>query len=549
MIALAFAIGLAVTFGFAGGLPTPSLSLILESAAWLALANGVVCVIAIGLASLTGSRPGTITALIGWELVLSPLLVQVDVARLGAARPARRGAAVPQARSGHGRSVDPDVGRGGDRGDRRLAAGPAGARGLADADPGRLRGRGVTLAGAMRKVSTTVAAVRDAIRRHPWWTDSLLALFLTVISVGSVVFVARDTTATSSPVLDAILVPFTTLRSRCGATGRSRCWRSRSAPRRLLLIFSSEAQVPVGVIVALYTVASRCERPVSIRAAAWVALPITAGVIVNNGPHPGAVIPELAVFAIAWVVGDNLRTRRAYLAELEARAARLEREREEKAERAVVEERARIARELHDVIAHNVSVMVVQASAGEEVFDADPERARESLSAVASTGRAALAELRRLLGVIRAEDERRGRRRRTRPSRGSTTSTSWSARCARPGSRSSCRCSASRAQLPEGVGLCAYRIVQEALTNTLKHASASSAQVSVRYVADALELQVLDDGRGAPPVGQRRRRPGHGLIGMRERVALFGGELTARPRAGARATRSARGSRSRQRGA
>ena len=113
------------------------------------------------------------------------------------------------------------------------------------------------------------------------------------------------------------------------------------------------------------------------------------------------------MIAIAWVIGDNLRTRRAYLSELKERAARLEREREEKADRAVVEERVRIARELHDVIAHNVSVMVVQAAAGEEVFDQDPERARESLSAVASTGRAALTELRRLLGVIRADGRSR----------------------------------------------------------------------------------------------------------------------------------------------
>ena len=105
------------------------------------------------------------------------------------------------------------------------------------------------------------------------------------------------------------------------------------------------------------------------------------------------------------MLGDNIRTRRAYLAELEARAARLEREREERDERAVSEERARIARELHDVIAHNVSVMVVQASAGEELFDTDPARARESLRRSPPTGRAALTELRRLLGVIRAEEE------------------------------------------------------------------------------------------------------------------------------------------------
>jgi signal transduction histidine kinase len=240
------------------------------------------------------------------------------------------------------------------------------------------------------------------------------------------------------------------------------------------------------------------------------------------------VIPELAVFAIAWVIGDNIRTRRAYLAELEARAARLEREREERDARAVIEERARIARELHDVIAHNVSVMVVQASAGDELFETDPARARESLRSVASTGRAALTELRRLLGVIRAEEERE-----TGPSYAPQPGIAYLDDLVRQVQETGLAVELSvlgrpRA-LPEGVGLCAYRIVQEALTNTLKHAEATSAQVSVRYVEDALELQVLDDGRGASPANGDSHA-GHGLIGMRERVALFGGELTARPR-------------------
>ncbi len=255
----------------------------------------------------------------------------------------------------------------------------------------------------MSEVSTTVGAVRDAIRRHPWWTDSLLALFLTVIAVGSTV-VARTRYGFAFPVLAAIVVLFTTVPIALRRYRPIAVLAITVTAETLLLIFSRESQVPLGVIVALYTVAAQCERRVSIRAAEWVALPITVGVIVNNGPHAGRVIPELAVFAIAWVIGDNMRTRRAYLAELEARAARLEREREEKADRAVIEERTRIARELHDVIAHNVSVMVVQAAAGEEVFEDDPVKARESLSAVASTGRAALAELRRLLGVIRTED-------------------------------------------------------------------------------------------------------------------------------------------------
>jgi signal transduction histidine kinase len=380
----------------------------------------------------------------------------------------------------------------------------------------------------MRQVSTTVAAVRDAIRRHPWWSDSLLALILTVIAVGSTV-VARTRYGFAVPVLAAIVVLFTTVPIALRRYRPVAVLATTVTAETLLLIFSRESQVPLGVIVALYTVAARCERRVSVRAAAWVALPITVGVIVNNGPHAGRVIPELAVFAIAWVVGDNLRTRRAYLAELEARAARLEREREEKAERAVIEERTRIARELHDVIAHNVSVMVVQASAGEEVFDEDPDRARESLTAVSSTGRAALAELRRLLGVIRAEDESAGEVSYT-PQPGIEYLDELVRQVRETGLPVEVSVIGEPRQLPEGVGLCAYRIIQEALTNTLKHAHASAAHVNVRYVSDALELQVLDDGRGSSAVNGEAA--GHGLIGMRERVALFGGELTVSPRAG-----------------
>jgi signal transduction histidine kinase len=379
----------------------------------------------------------------------------------------------------------------------------------------------------MSQVSTAVAAVRDAIRRHPWWTDSLLALLLTVASTGATA-VSFHHAGGGIFVLEAVCVPLTTLPLALRRYRPLAVLAVTVAAETLLLLFSTRVQVPLGVIVALYTVASRCERPVSIRAAEWVTLPIIAGVIVNTGPTVGRIIPKLVLFAIAWVVGDNIRTRRAYLSELEARAARLEREREERDARAVAEERTRIARELHDVIAHNVSVMVVQASAGEEVFDTNPERARESLSAVASTGRAALAELRRLLGVIRAEDERQDG-----PAYAPQPGIEWVDELVRQVRESGLAVDLSvigaPRELPEGVGLCAYRIVQEALTNTLKHADASRAQVSVRYVDDALELQVLDDGRAASPANGDSGG-GHGLIGMRERVALFGGELTTRPR-------------------
>ncbi len=372
-----------------------------------------------------------------------------------------------------------------------------------------------------------MAAARDAIRRHPWWSDSLLALALTVISVGSVVG-SRTRYGYAFPVLAAVAALFTTVPIVLRRYRPLGVLAVTVTAETLLLIFSNDSPVPVGVIVALYTVAAYCERRVSIRAAAWVAAPITVGEIVNNGPHAGRVIPELAVIAIAWVIGDNLRTRRAYLSELKERAARLEREREDKADRAVIEERARIARELHDVIAHNVSVMVVQAAAGEDVFDEDPDKARESLAAVASTGRAALTELRRLLGVIRAEDDRGDPAYAPQP--GIERIDELVGQVRETGLPVELSVLGEARPLPEGVGLCAYRIVQEALTNTLKHADASASQVHLRYVADALELQVLDDGHGATTLNGEAG--GQGLIGMRERVALFGGELTAGPRSG-----------------
>ena len=379
----------------------------------------------------------------------------------------------------------------------------------------------------MAKISTRVAAVREAIRRHPWWTDSLLALLLTFFSVVSEI-VSRNKAGHSVSFFELILVPLTTVPIALRRYRPLLVLGITVGAATLLQLFTSQAQFPVGVLIALYTVASRCERRVSIRAAEWTALPIIVAVTVNNGPRLSRVIPELAVFAIAWVIGDNIRTRRAYLAELEARAARLEREREERDERAVAEERTRIARELHDVIAHNVSVMVVQASAGEELFDSDPARARESLSAVAATGRAALTELRRLLGVIRAEEGSEAAAAYA-PQPGIEYLDELVSQVRETGLAVELSVLGQPRALPEGVGLCAYRIVQEALTNTLKHAGASRAQVSVRYVDDALELQVLDDGHGARAAANGEHG-GHGLIGMRERVALFGGELTARSR-------------------
>ena len=380
----------------------------------------------------------------------------------------------------------------------------------------------------MSPVRSAVRSVREAVRRHPWWTDSVLALFLTLIAIGSTIFAGGAHHPRSIAVLDAIFVPFTTVPVAVRRYRPIAVLIVVVTAETVLLFFSHRPQAPLGLIVALFTVASRCERPIAVRAGLWAALPLTVGVIAYNSGSPGRIIPNLALLAIAWAVGDNLRTRRAYLAELEARAARLEREHEEQATRATLEERARIARELHDVIAHNVSVMVVQASAGEEVFDSDPGRARDALAAVASTGRDALGELRRLLGVIRpGEDEGPS----FAPQPGITRLAELVEQVRDTGLPVDLALDGEVRELPEATSLCVYRIVQEALTNTLKHAAATQAQVSLRYELDELRIRVRDDGRGVTEGAPNGSGEGHGLIGMRERVAIFGGELQAGPSA------------------
>ncbi|HYZ78934.1 MAG TPA: sensor histidine kinase [Gaiellaceae bacterium] len=267
--------------------------------------------------------------------------------------------------------------------------------------------------------------------------------------------------------------------------------------------------------LAVYTVAAHCPRSESIRAGGLAILLLFI-------PLPGFVewgppIPAIA----AWLLGDNLRTRRAYMRELEARAERLEREQEESARRAAAEEQARIARELHDVLAHNVSVMVVQAAAANDVFDQQPERAREALRAIERTGRSALTELRRLLGSVRTA------RTEFAPQPGLAGLDTLVEGVRATGLPVTLQVEGELDDLPAGLDLSAYRIVQEALTNAIKHAGASLAEVRVRRTAEGVELEVVDDGVGRTGNGQ-----GQGLIGMRERASLLGGQVEAGPKEG-----------------
>ncbi|MFI2372464.1 sensor histidine kinase [Streptomyces sp. NPDC018833] len=239
-------------------------------------------------------------------------------------------------------------------------------------------------------------------------------------------------------------------------------------------------------------------------------------------------------FALAWVLGDSIRTRRAYFAQLEERATRLEKEREAQAKVAVAAERARIARELHDVVAHNVSVMVVQADGAAYVLDAAPDQARQALETISTTGRQALAEMRRLLGVLRTGDAPESGEYVPQPDVEQIEELVEQVRCA--GLTVDFKIEGMPRSLPSGVELTAYRIVQEALTNTRKHGGPEAgASVRLVYFDDGLGLLVEDDGRGASHElyedGGADGR-GHGLIGMRERVGMVGGTLDAGPRPG-----------------
>ncbi|HEV8652032.1 MAG TPA: sensor histidine kinase [Actinomycetes bacterium] len=286
--------------------------------------------------------------------------------------------------------------------------------------------------------------------------------------------------------------------------------------------------VPPGGLVALYSMAAYCSRRTAAIVGAVVGVVVLAALLPTQAEAD--FLDYLLVYLLlgsAWMLGDLARTRRAYTAQLEDRAVRLERERELESGRAVAEERARIARELHDVVAHNVSMMVVQAEAGPVVVERDPGRAVAAFDSIAATGRQALGEMRRLLGVLREGDQTLT----LAPQPGIDQLPELVERVRRAGVPVELVIEGEPAPLPPGVDLSAYRIVQEALTNTVKHAGPSRARVRVCYGERHLELEVTDDGRG--PGGAGNGRPGgqgQGLIGMRERVGLFGGRLEAGPR-------------------
>jgi signal transduction histidine kinase len=257
---------------------------------------------------------------------------------------------------------------------------------------------------------------------------------------------------------------------------------------------------------------------------------IGAAVVVYNDPTHGngelLFVPGL--FAIGWLAGFALRERAAQVDAAVQRATDAERDREENIRRAVFEERVRIARELHDVVAHHVSMMGVQAGAARVVIDSDRVKAKAALTAIEVSSRQTVGELHRMLGFLRQAGDQEDD---LAPRPGLSQLPRLAASMSESELAVAVSIEGEERLLPPMIGVSAYRIVQEALTNTLKHAAASRADVRVRYWPDELEVEIIDDGRGATALSGTSPG-GLGLIGMRERAALHGGQLTAGPASG-----------------
>src|SRR5215216_2052453 len=282
--------------------------------------------------------------------------------------------------------------------------------------------------------------------------------------------------------------------------------------------------------VAVYSVAAYGRRWVSLAGLVVAELGLAAVWLTPAMLERSTFLLFMGVIAVAWVLGHFVGVRRLYVLQLEERTAELQRAREELARRAVVEERLRLARELHDVVAHAMSVIAVQSGVGGHVANTQPKEAAKALVAIEATSRAALEELRRLLGVLRQADEPQGD---LAPVPGLADLEGLLAEVAKAGLAVKLQVNGTRPPVPAGVDLSAYRIVQEALTNVVKHAGPARAQVVVGYGDQEVTVEVIDDGRGVvTSVSDGRAGTGHGLIGMRERVQAFGGELEVGPRSG-----------------
>lgn len=367
--------------------------------------------------------------------------------------------------------------------------------------------------------------VRALLSSNPMVVDSAIALGLAALSM--LAFVGGSDDVGGSGALTAVLLLLESV---------PLAWRRRFPVTVLLIVVGAMIVhlliVPegeslrggLGVLVALFTIGERLERRIS------VALAVLTGAIVGvifiaKEPIPSALqalIQTEVVFGVAWLVGDGARVRGLYTRAVEERASLLERERTERARTAVLEERERIARELHDAVAHHVSVMVIQAGGGLRALEGRPADARKALESINGSGREALTDMRRMLAMLGDQTDE--------PMPGLDRLGDLLEQVRAAGLAVELSITGARPKLDVGLEASAYRIIQESLTNSLKHAGGGGrAHVTIRYEPTALHLSI-DDERG--PEARPSVEPAHdgrGLVGMRERVALFRGTFTAEP--------------------
>jgi signal transduction histidine kinase len=371
------------------------------------------------------------------------------------------------------------------------------------------------------------------LRDHPTAADTVLASVIAVLGV-TVNLTIREPNFAEPTVISVVLVLGSTV---------PLAWR-RPAPGRVLAFtlicqFALEANswISTGwinILVAAYTVGAyrtgRAMRWIGVVSTAAVLVFVTVVVIVGDEEWQ-AIISSTVVFAAAFILGDNMRRRRERAAELIERAERAEFERELVATQRVQQERTRIARELHDVIAHSVSVMIIQAAAARRQITNNPQQAISVLETIEHTGRDAMSEMRRVLGVLRNDDPTGAAEGRTPQPSLVSLGDLVSATADLP---VSLHTEGDIVGLPLGVELSAYRVVQEALTNVRRHAGrVDKVDVAVVHANEALVVEVTDDGRGGSShPDSRSLEVGYGIAGMRERVSMFGGSLKAGPRPG-----------------
>ncbi|MEZ3178426.1 sensor histidine kinase [Streptomyces pimonensis] len=383
---------------------------------------------------------------------------------------------------------------------------------------------------------TTIDRARCRLRAHPFALDAALAAGVLVCMVaGSFVEPhgpegVRWGLRTPDP-LSLVLM----------ALGATALVFRRRAPRTVLALaggasvaesVTGDPRTPVAMcaVVALYTLASTTDRSTTWRIG-LLTMTVLTGAAMAVGPLPWYAQENLAIFAwtgIGATAGDAVRSRRAFVQAIRERAERAERTREEEARRRVAEERLRIARDLHDVVAHHIALVNVQAGVAAHVMDKRPDQAKEALAHVREASRSALGELRATVGLLRQSGDPEAP---TEPAPGLDLLDELAGTFRSAGLRVEVTRADEGADLPAAVDLAAYRIIQEALTNVQKHAGTDArAEVSVVRVGPHIEITVLDDGTGEDL--DRTPGGGHGLLGMRERVTALRGTLTTGPRYG-----------------